>query len=107
MLRPAEDLAREGFPLDRALVGAIRGNEDKLGRFPASAELFLPGGEVPAVEQVLRNPDLARTYRQIGERGWRWFYTGQWNSAPPRISGPYRCTMNAILTRLPSPISLE
>ena len=76
VLRPAEDLAREGFPLDRALVGAIRGNEDKLGRFPASADLFLPGGEVPAVEQVLRNPDLARTYRQIGERGWRWFYTG-------------------------------
>jgi gamma-glutamyltranspeptidase/glutathione hydrolase len=76
VLRPAQRVARTGFALDRALAGAIQDNESKLARFPASAELFLPGGKVPAPGRVLRNPDLARTYRQLGERGWRWFYRG-------------------------------
>jgi gamma-glutamyltranspeptidase/glutathione hydrolase len=30
---------------------------------------------VPPRGYVLRNPDLARTYRQMGRHGWRWFYT--------------------------------
>ena len=77
VLRPAEELARRGFPLDRSLVGAIAGNRAKLAKFPESAKLFLPGGEVPAVEDVLRNPDLARVYADIGDRGWRSFYTGR------------------------------
>src|SRR3954453_10941339 len=76
VLEPAEDVATKGFPLDTPLVNAIRSNQAKLARFPASAKLFLPGGEVPSVGDRLRNPDLARTYRQLGRHGYRWFYTG-------------------------------
>ena len=76
MLRPAEQVARRGFPLDDPLVGSIRGQRKKLHHFPDSAALFLPGGKVPARGHVLRNPDLADTYAQIGRHGWRWFYTG-------------------------------
>src|SRR4051794_11529579 len=75
-LEPAEDVATKGFPLDTPLVNAIRSNQAKLARFPASAKLFLPGGKVPSVGDRLRNPDLARTYRQLGRHGYRWFYTG-------------------------------
>jgi gamma-glutamyltranspeptidase/glutathione hydrolase len=76
VLRPAERVARRGFVLDQALVNAIANNKAKLARFPAAAELFLPGGQVPEAGDVLRNPDLARTYEQLGRQGWRSFYTG-------------------------------
>jgi gamma-glutamyltranspeptidase/glutathione hydrolase len=76
VLRPARRVARDGFVLDEALVKAIDDQRDKLAHFPAAAKLFLPGGKVPAAGTVLRNPGLARTYREIGRHGWRWFYTG-------------------------------
>jgi gamma-glutamyltranspeptidase/glutathione hydrolase len=76
LLRPAEDIARKGFPLDTALVSAISAQEAKLRHFPAAAKLYLPGGKVPRRGHILRNPDLARTYARIGRHGWRWFYTG-------------------------------
>ncbi|MBJ7330213.1 MAG: gamma-glutamyltransferase [Solirubrobacteraceae bacterium] len=77
VLQPAVKTARRGFVLDQALVDAITKNQAKLARFPASAALFLPGGAPPAVGSVLRNPDLARTYKELGRRGWRSFYEGE------------------------------
>jgi gamma-glutamyltranspeptidase / glutathione hydrolase len=76
LLRPAERVATRGFAVDAALSRAIAANQEKLARFPASAEQYLPGGKVPPRDTVIKNPDLARTYRQIGRHGWRWFYTG-------------------------------
>src|SRR4051812_32460024 len=76
VLRPAVRVARQGFPLDAALVKVISGQQKKLAHFPAAARLFLPGGKVPAVGTVLRNRDLARTYKELGRHGWRWFYNG-------------------------------
>jgi gamma-glutamyltranspeptidase / glutathione hydrolase len=76
VLRPAARVARDGFVLDDALVKAIADQRTKLAHFPAAAKLFLPGGEVPPSGTVLRNPDLARTYRDLGRHGWQWFYTG-------------------------------
>ncbi len=76
VLEPAEDVADRGFPLDTALVSAITGQKTKLAHFAPSAAMYLPGGNVPATGSILRNPDLAETYREIGDHGWRWFYTG-------------------------------
>ncbi len=76
VLEPAEQVADRGFPLDTALVSAIMGQKTKLAHFAPSAAFYLPGGNVPAVGTVLRNPDLAETYREIGDHGWKWFYTG-------------------------------
>ncbi len=76
VLEPAETVADKGFPLDTALVSAIQGQATKLAHFAPSAAFYLPGGKVPAVGSILKNPDLARTYRQIGRHGYRWFYTG-------------------------------
>ena len=77
VLRPAVRVARDGFVLDDALVAAITGQQAKLAHFPAAANLFLQRGKVPPAGTVLRNPDLARTYRLLGRHGWRWFYTGR------------------------------
>src|SRR4051795_8219378 len=69
VLQPAEAVASKGFPLDTALVSAIQAQKNKLAHFSPSAAFYLPGGQVPKIGAVLKNPDLARTYRQIGRHG--------------------------------------
>ncbi|OLF08100.1 gamma-glutamyltransferase [Actinophytocola xinjiangensis] len=76
MLQPAIRVADRGFPLDAAVRGQIASNADRLSQFTSSAELFLPGGEVPEVGTLMRNPDLADTYRQIARHGTDAFYEG-------------------------------
>ncbi|OLR91231.1 gamma-glutamyltransferase [Actinokineospora bangkokensis] len=75
-LRPAIEVADRGYPLTPALRTQIANNESRLRQFTSSSELFLPGGSVPAVGTVLRNPDLANTYRDIARGGAKAFYGG-------------------------------
>ncbi len=76
LLRPAAEVAERGFEVDATFQSQVAANEDAFAQFPATAELFLPGGAPPAVGTTLRNPDLARTYRLIGRRGVDVFYRG-------------------------------
>ena len=39
--------------------------------------MFLPGGQLPEVGTLFRNPDLAATYRLLAEEGVDVFYTGE------------------------------
>ena len=70
-------LATDGFVVDETFRQQTADNEEKFRRFPATAELFLPGGELPEVGSVLRNPDLARTYELLADEGLEPFYTGE------------------------------
>ncbi|MFE9042635.1 gamma-glutamyltransferase [Streptomyces sp. NPDC007818] len=76
LLAPAERLAREGFTVDATYRAQTAANEARFRDFPASAALFLPGGRLPEVGSVARNPDLARTYATLGERGVAALYRG-------------------------------
>jgi gamma-glutamyltranspeptidase / glutathione hydrolase len=76
LLQPAIRVADKGFPLDQTVRNQIASNAARLAQFTSSAELFLPGGEVPEVGTLMRNPDLAATYRQIARRGTDAFYEG-------------------------------
>ncbi|MFJ3160547.1 gamma-glutamyltransferase [Streptomyces kanasensis] len=76
LLRPAVRLARDGFVVDGTFRAQTRDNEERFRDFPASAELFLPGGALPAVGSTLRNPDLARTYEELGRHGGAALYRG-------------------------------
>ncbi|UWE11052.1 gamma-glutamyltransferase [Actinacidiphila bryophytorum] len=69
VLRPAEDIARKGFTVDATFNSQTAANQDRFKDFPATAALFLPGGQPPAVGSTLRNPQLARTYVELGARG--------------------------------------
>jgi gamma-glutamyltranspeptidase/glutathione hydrolase len=75
-LRPAARLADRGFRVDRTFHLQTTENERRFANFPATSRLFLPGGKPPAVGSILRNPDLAATYRLIARRGVRTFYRG-------------------------------
>ncbi|MFD3733506.1 gamma-glutamyltransferase [Streptomyces sp. NPDC058632] len=76
VLRPAEKLARDGFTVDSTFRAQTAANETRFRHFPATAELFLPGGELPVVGTAFKNPDLARTYAELGRKGVDALYRG-------------------------------
>ncbi|GFN00252.1 gamma-glutamyltranspeptidase [Streptomyces fulvorobeus] len=77
LLEPAERLAREGFVVDGTFRSQTESNQARFADFPASAELFLPGGQPPVTGSVFRNPDLARTYDKLGREGVGALYRGE------------------------------
>lgn len=77
LLIPAVRLAEEGFEADTSFCEAIRDEADRLARFPASADLFLPGGRPVEPGSVWRNPDLAAVLRRISAEGPAGFYEGE------------------------------
>jgi gamma-glutamyltranspeptidase/glutathione hydrolase len=77
VLQGAIRLADEGFVVDETFRQQTADNEAKFRRFAPTAELFLPGGQLPEVGSVLRNADLARTYEVLADEGTAPFYTGE------------------------------
>ncbi|WP_243074348.1 gamma-glutamyltransferase [Microbacterium sp. SS28] len=75
-LKPAILLATRGFKVDETFRQQTAGNEARFRQFPDTAELFLPNGELPVVGSTFKNPDLARTLRDISLRGTDVFYEG-------------------------------
>ncbi|MEV7807491.1 gamma-glutamyltransferase family protein [Microbispora sp. NPDC088329] len=75
-LRPAIEIAEKGFVVDRTFHDQTQQNAGRFGDFTSTASLYLPGGQPPPVGSVFRNPDLARTYRELGIRGPAWLYGG-------------------------------
>ena len=76
-LRPAAQLARRGFVVTGDFNGGIATNEQRFSDIVPTAQLYLPGGQVPAVGSTFRNPDLAATYDLIGHKGIGVFYGGE------------------------------
>ncbi len=77
LLRPAIDLARDGFPLSRTL--ALSFQETLAPAEPWTADLwpiFAPSGVVPTEGDTLRLPDLAATLDLIATDGRGAFYDG-------------------------------
>jgi gamma-glutamyltranspeptidase / glutathione hydrolase len=77
LLAPAIRTAERGFVVDQTFHDQTVVNAARFAAFPATAELFLPGGAPPAVGSVLRNPDLAGTYRLLARHGSAAFYRGR------------------------------
>ncbi|MFF6947664.1 gamma-glutamyltransferase [Streptomyces iakyrus] len=77
VLKPAERLARDGFTVDETFRSQTASNETRFRYFPDTAELFLPGGELPVVGSTFKNPDLARTYAELGRKGVDALYHGR------------------------------
>ncbi|HEU4911604.1 MAG TPA: gamma-glutamyltransferase [Actinomycetes bacterium] len=75
-LRPAAKVARRGFVVDETFREQTAANEARFRDIVPTRELFLPGGALPEVGSVFRNPDLARTYDKLGRKGVRWLYRG-------------------------------
>ncbi|WP_314216549.1 gamma-glutamyltransferase [Pseudarthrobacter equi] len=75
-LKPATEVADNGFTVDSTFNLQTEENRVRFSAFPSTSELYLPGGAAPAVGSVLKNPDLADTYRLLGDEGTDAFYKG-------------------------------
>lgn len=76
VLQPAERIARDGFTVDDTFRTQTASNETRFRYFPATAKLFLPGGQLPVVGSTFKNPDLARTYEELAGKGVGAIYDG-------------------------------
>ncbi|MGH3507578.1 MAG: gamma-glutamyltransferase [Nocardioidaceae bacterium] len=76
VLKPATKLARDGFVVDQTFHQQTADNAARFSAIEPTAELFLPGGEPPAVGSVFANPDLAATYQLLARRGVNALYEG-------------------------------
>ncbi|MFG2664727.1 gamma-glutamyltransferase [Streptomyces sp. NPDC048387] len=76
LLRPAEKLARDGFTVDSTFRAQTQANQDRFKDFPDTRKLFLPGGQLPVVGSVFKNPDLAATYDELARKGTGALYRG-------------------------------
>lgn len=76
LLRPAIQLAKDGFPVSSTLAASL---EEFLPQFKAHAPTlaqFTRGGEPFRPGDTFRQPDLARTLERLAQQGPRDFYRG-------------------------------
>ncbi len=82
LILPAAEIAERGFKVDSHYAGSLRSAQRDFARFPSSCAAFLkPDGSTYQEGDVLRQPDLAATYRNIAAQGADWFYRGSFGSA--------------------------
>jgi len=78
LVEPAAELAEKGFFLGAHRRASLARNTHHLRRRPTTAAVFLAAdGKVPAPDQALKQPALARTLRRLAEAGAADFYTGE------------------------------
>jgi gamma-glutamyltranspeptidase/glutathione hydrolase len=94
LLLPAADIAQSGFPVPENYARLIKVEADNLKKFPASAAIFLPDSKPIKAGQILQQPDLAKTYRNLATQGVDWFYRGPFAAA----LGDWMRTNGGILT---------
>ena len=81
-LENAAKIAEAGFPLPEAYVRTLKRRAPDLARFKSSASVFLnPTLQPWPAGKLLKQPDLARTYRAIARDGLGWFYGGPFATA--------------------------
>lgn len=82
LLLPAAETAEKGFTIDGAFAKRLSANAKTLARFKSSRAVFLKAdGSAYQQGELLKQVDLAATYRAIAKRGTAWFYGGEFAEA--------------------------
>lgn len=77
LIRPAAELARNGFPVSSVYANALKSKAAQLKLFPESRRILLkPDGSPFLQGELLVQSDLAETCDAIAEHGIDWFYKG-------------------------------
>ncbi len=84
LFEPAIALGEAGAPIPQTIAlqwsANVRGflrNAQRVGEVENLQRTYAPGGATPVEGSLFRNPDLARSYRQIAEGGRAAFYEGE------------------------------
>ena len=81
LLLPAAEIADKGFIVSKSYANRLKGVAEEMSRFESSRAVFFKGSEPMTAGDLLRQPDLANTYRHIATDGSRWFYRGPFAQA--------------------------
>ncbi len=89
LISAAAKIADDGFAVSSVYESRLKSVQRYLKEFPGSKSALLKAdGSVYTAGEILRQPDLAKTYRAIAEHGVDWFYhgpfaetTAEWMSA--------------------------
>ena len=76
VLAPAIAVADKGFTVNETFSHLTRENERKFQQFSTTSALYLRNGKAVTPGTRLRNPDMAKAYREIAARGYQAFYAG-------------------------------
>jgi gamma-glutamyltranspeptidase/glutathione hydrolase len=104
-LAPSIGIARSGFEVDQTFHDQVASNQDRFKDFSSTRDLYLPGGDAPAVGSIFHNPDLAQTYQTLAGHGMDAFYGGDVASGivttvqhPPLVPGATRNVRPGLMT---------
>jgi gamma-glutamyltranspeptidase/glutathione hydrolase len=77
LLAPSIRSADAGVAVPEVIAGYWKRAEVKLRPYPDAVKTYLIQDHAPRMGQVFKNPNLARTYREIAEHGRDAFYKGR------------------------------
>jgi gamma-glutamyltranspeptidase / glutathione hydrolase len=96
VILPAADLAEKGFVISPALAERITATANNLAKFPATAAIYLDKNNQPLPAfSLLKQKDLATTYRAIAKQGSNYFYTGDF----AKKTGRWMAANGGMITR--------
>ena len=76
LIEPAATFAEEGFAVGQKIAHMWEWGASKLRLFDHSVHEFLPEGKAPKAGEIFRQPNLARTWRNLGKHGRDYYYSG-------------------------------
>ncbi|HML17390.1 MAG TPA: gamma-glutamyltransferase [Bryobacteraceae bacterium] len=76
LLAPAIYYAENGYPVTEIIGGEWAAQEKSKAKVPGWAETYMPGGHVPKVGEMFRNPALAESLKLVAAKGRDGFYKG-------------------------------
>lgn len=78
LLQPGMKAAEEGFSINRSYASRLAARAGTIAKYEGSrTQLLKPDGKPYQQGEVLKQPDLARTYAKIAEQGIDYFYRGE------------------------------
>lgn len=77
VLAPAIEYAENGFPVTELIARGFANQQPKLDMNPEAARVYLFREEAPRAGQILKQPDLANSFRLIAQEGRDAFYRNE------------------------------
>ncbi|MBR8534339.1 gamma-glutamyltransferase [Carboxylicivirga sediminis] len=77
ILAPAISYAENGFPLSELIAYYWERSVKLHQKYPNVIETYTSNGNIPVKGDILKNPYLAETYRQLAKQGRNYFYKGK------------------------------
>jgi gamma-glutamyltranspeptidase/glutathione hydrolase len=81
LIEPSISVANAGYAISEIQANRLQAVADVMGKFEASRQVFFREGKPLRTGDLLRQPELAGTYRHIAEEGAAWFYQGDFAKA--------------------------